>query len=229
MTLANPKATLVSALAARFPASFHIRQPAPPVTLATGIPGLELPRGAITEICGATSSGRTSLLLAVLATATSAGEVCALVDTSDAFDPASAAEAGVGLDSLLWIRCLADPVRAIQAADLLLLGGGFGLVVLDLADVPTRLARRIPLTSWFRFRRAIENTPTALIVLEREPHAKSCAALLLEMSRRAVHWSGSPNARLLRGFSLHAVPRKPTSASSATFQASGFWLPASGF
>ena len=67
----------------------------------------------------------------------------------------------------------------MKATDLLLQGGGFGLVVVDLGDVPAQAARRVPLTSWFRFRRAVENTRTVLMVLEQEPYAKTCASVVL--------------------------------------------------
>src|SRR6266853_5344415 len=64
-----------------------------------------LPRGCLSEICGSASSGRTSVLLAALAAATRRGEVCALVDASDALDPTSAASAGIEMGRLLWVRC----------------------------------------------------------------------------------------------------------------------------
>ena len=64
-----------------------------------------LPRGCLSQICGAASSGRTSVLLAALAAATRREEVCALVDTTDALDAISAAAAGVDLERLLWVRC----------------------------------------------------------------------------------------------------------------------------
>src|SRR6476661_7117656 len=64
-----------------------------------------LPRGCLSEICGPSSSGRTSVLLAALAAATRRHEVCALVDATDALDAVSAAAAGVELERLLWIRC----------------------------------------------------------------------------------------------------------------------------
>ena len=67
-------------------------------------PELAFPRGALIEIHRGPSTSRTSLLHTSLAAATAAGEVCALVDTSDAFDPESAAGAGVVLDRLLWVR-----------------------------------------------------------------------------------------------------------------------------
>src|SRR4051795_7813664 len=62
------------------------------------------PRGQLSELVGARSSGRTSLLLQTLAAATARGELVALVDALDMFDVESAAAAGVELDRVLWIR-----------------------------------------------------------------------------------------------------------------------------
>src|SRR6266446_7032416 len=86
-------------LAAVVPASRLDVRPAPEM-VSSGIPQLDsltggLARGCLTEICGTASSGRTSVLLLALARAIPRGEVCALVDASDAFDPASAAAAGM--------------------------------------------------------------------------------------------------------------------------------------
>src|ERR1700682_5915850 len=99
----------ISKLAAVVPASRLDVRPAPEM-VSSGIPQLDLltgglARGCLTEICGTASSGRTSVLLLALARATQRGEVCALVDASDAFDPASAAAAGVEMSRLLWVRC----------------------------------------------------------------------------------------------------------------------------
>jgi hypothetical protein len=74
--------------------------------------------------------------------------------------------------------------QALKATDLLLQSGGFGLIVVDLGDVRPEDARRVPLTTWFRFRRAIENTPTTLVIVEQEPYAKTCAALVMELKLR---------------------------------------------
>jgi len=71
--------------------------------------------------------------------------------------------------------------QALRVTDLLLQSGGFGLVMIDLGDVPLKIARRIPLTSWFRFQRAVEHTPTLLFVIAQAPCAQSCAALLLKV------------------------------------------------
>jgi hypothetical protein len=82
-----------------------------------------------------------------------------------------------------------DLEQALKATDLLLQAGGFGLIVLDLADIPVSAARRIPLTTWFRFRRTVENTSTALVVVEEQPHAKSCASLVMEFAAKQTSWS----------------------------------------
>lgn len=166
-----------------------------------------LPRGCLTEICGPASSGRTALLLAALSAATQRREFCALVDASDALDPQSAAAAGVQLERLLWIRCgessppqkhfstgqKSDSKRnegrnaenrlaqVLRVTDLLLESGGFGVVALDLADLPPQAARRIPLATWFRFRRVVEPTSTVLLTLAPQPIAGSCSSLVMKL------------------------------------------------
>jgi hypothetical protein len=78
-----------------------------------------------------------------------------------------------------------DPVeQALRAADLLLQSHGFGMVAIDLAGVPVKMARRIPLTTWFRFRRTVENTPTILLVIGQQSCAQSCASLSLKLGSR---------------------------------------------
>jgi recombination protein RecA len=70
----------------------------------------------------------------------------------------------------------------LKVTDLLLQSNGFGMIALDLGDVPVQSARRIPLASWFRFCRAVEHTPTALLVLEQQPIAGSCSSMVLQVS-----------------------------------------------
>ena len=177
------------------------------------------PRGALSEIIGPDSSGRTTLIHSLLAASTSKLEICAYVDTCDSFDPVSAAAAGVALSQLLWIRCGNNAGHALKAADYLLHAGGFGVVVLDLCQVSARVANRIPISYWYRFRLAIENTPTILALSEKQSLAKSCAALVLEMKRKRTAWTGAPGFELLRGVELEAVPRKPIRPMSASFKA----------
>ncbi len=71
--------------------------------------------------------------------------------------------------------------QVLRSTDLLLESGGFGLIVLDLADLPLQSARRIPLTTWFRFRRAVEHKPTILLAIEQQPIAGNCSTLLLRL------------------------------------------------
>jgi recombination protein RecA len=282
----------------------------------TGIPELDallaggIPRGSLIELCGSSSSGRTSVSFSLLAAATQRQEACAYVDVSDSLDPLSLASAGVDLARLLWIRCGSHPptgapkarsqqssvaspapqkaslpfwensgrkhkhseswqhprdqIRGIESAlpsimgyghteapknaansrklqpgtlpfpeseavpriatlrptaptvsasngnlrqkkgtpgpwqrldqalrttDLLLHSGGWGVVIFDLGGIPWIDARRIELSTWFRFRRTIENTPTVLVLLAEESCAKSCSSLVLHCRRKQENWT----------------------------------------
>src|SRR2546421_3148388 len=186
-----PPAALQSILDGRFAEVMQFREKPARDAFPSGIPSLDFPCGAVTEIYGPPSSGRTTLLLSALAQATQREEVCALVDVDDTFDPASAAAAGVALDRLLWIRCGGNAERALKVTDLVVQGGGFGMVAMDLGNTPPETARRIPPASWFRFRHAVQNTRSVLLVLEQAPYARTCAALSLEARREAVTWSGN--------------------------------------
>ncbi len=73
-------------------------------------------RGEITEIVGRPSSGRTSLFTACLRDVTRREAVAALVDAEQAFDPASAARAGVDLRRLLCSGCAAAAVATWRSA-----------------------------------------------------------------------------------------------------------------
>src|SRR5260370_20944381 len=79
--------------------------------------------------------------------------------------------------------------QALKTTDLLLHGGGWGVVVFDLGGISWVDARRIELSTWFRFRRAIENTPTILLLLVAESCANSWASLVLRCQRRADNLS----------------------------------------
>lgn len=197
------------ALAGRHLSPFDYRDRKIADTVSAGIAEIDeltggLPRGGLTEICGPPCSGRTSLLLAALASRTAEGEVCALVDGRDAFDPYSAETAGVDLANLLWVRCH-NIDQSLRATDLLLQSGGFGLIVLDLSDIPAETVRHVPLNAWFRFRRAVEDTPTIFLLLAQESNAKTCASLVLRMEAESAKWLGEcPTTRLLDGFETRA-------------------------
>lgn len=332
------------------PASALEVRPAPDM-VSFGIASLDaltggVPRGGLTEMVGPTSSGRTSVMISLMAEITRRQEVCALIDVTGSFDPMSAEKAGVDLKRLLWIRTsgnreqankeqaktvtfaakpplpsgrppvdhgitngcfeatrgrrepalmnkIAPPAKniswsihenydsrlrhamvsgngearqksatlttptaskpapmrvnaasvaeakkakwdrldqALKAADLLIQSGGFGLIVIDLGDIPAEQARRIPLTSWFRFQRAIENTPAILLVIARDSCAKTCASLVMNLS--ATPKTSGPemtHVRLLDGLNVHVdlartrLERKPVRSVGANLATSTSW------
>src|SRR5262245_8296298 len=160
-----------------------------------GIPELDsltggIPRGAITEVLGPAGSGRAALMLSALAHSTASPELCALVDT-DMLDVASAAGAGIDLERLLWVRCPEIVDDALKATEMLLRSGCFGLVALDLTGISAKQANHISSACWIRFRRAIENGRTGLLVMEAYPCARAAAALALKLSSQQAIWEGS--------------------------------------
>ncbi|MBV9303573.1 MAG: hypothetical protein JOY62_02415 [Acidobacteriaceae bacterium] len=190
-----------------------------PVFLPLEVPALKrlwkkgLTRGGIAEVYGNRSSGRTSVYLHILAQVTARGEVCAVVDLHNSFHPGSAATVGVRLEQLLWVRCQGNAEHAMHAADLLLHAGGFGAVVLDLCEASARVLNRIPLSYWYRFRRAIENTPAILVVCSGIQQVKSSANSSLWLKRKALHWSGQAPFYLLRSLEFTAALRTPRAVS----------------
>ena len=201
MRAAISKAEIESEITSRFGSAFKLHEKRTAEVISTGIPQIDsfifggLPRGAITEVFGPASSGRTSFMLSALAHATNHEEVCALVDTNNVFDPQSAVRAEINCERLLWIRCANNLEHAFKATDLLLQGGGFGLVLLDLGNVPGKSARRIISSWWYRFRRTLEATPTALVVIAEESCVRSCASLALELKGEKCLWSSSDKLR----------------------------------
>jgi recombination protein RecA len=265
-----------SALAHKMPSALTPRARVVRPTTPTGIDGVDalleggLPVGALTEIVGPESSGRTSLALSSIAQLTTAGKVCAWVDVGDMLKPECASAAGIALPYLLWVRCgvyresvpaastrfelpqsclvrpepikglhgggcgthprqesksvaralegffgtekpnhdavvsarppfgkvvrpaqeapLATPLspwarieQALKVTDLLLQGGGFSAVVLDMASVPARYTSRIPLAHWFRYRAAAEHSRSSVLLLSQHACANSSAGLVLHL------------------------------------------------
>jgi recombination protein RecA len=168
----------------------------------TGVPALDarlgggFPRGQLSEIIGSPSSGRSSLLLSMIAAATARGELAAVVDALDMLDVESAAAAGVSLDRLLWIRghVVANPgmcrdmnqralEQAIRALALVLQAGNFGLVAFDAAEAPAGALKRLPFTTWLRLQRMLEATQTVCVLVGPEPMARSSAGLTLQLGQ----------------------------------------------
>jgi recombination protein RecA len=96
--------------------------------LALGVGGL--PRGRIVEIFGPESSGKTTLLYHVLASAQRLGGICAFIDAEHSMDPAYAKRIGVDIDELL----VSQPdhgEQALEIADLLIRSGAVDVVAID--------------------------------------------------------------------------------------------------
>ena len=188
-------------LESRFPAALSPMPQTVRETAAAGIAEIDsllsggFPVGAISEITGPATSGRTCLALAFIAERTSEGKVCAWIDVNDALDPESAAANGVQLRRLLWVRCRNKAERAngkpwsrleqaLRAVDLLLQAGGFAAIVLDMADIAAEHGSRIPLATWYRFRHAAEQSRCCLVVLGSDAYAQSSAEIVLECAPR---------------------------------------------
>jgi hypothetical protein len=139
--------------------------------LPTGIADLDglleggLPRGRLTELVAtgrtpagrrspapapraSTSTGATTLAYRLASSVTSRAEqLVAWIDAADALDPTSASAAGVDLTRVLWVRP-PDLGAAFSASELVLAGGGFPLVVLDMLSAGrSRAAQRTSFTA----------------------------------------------------------------------------------
>jgi hypothetical protein len=212
-------------------------------TISTGIDSLDTSleggwrRGEISEILGGPSTGRASVLCATLAAATARGELVALVDAFDRVDPVTAAATGLDVSRLLWVRgpslspsardSIVGPalMRAVRACDLIVRGGGFGVVALDLAGAPPRALRDLAASTWMRLAHSNAGQSTVCLLVGEHPMGRSArgVSVRLESTRR---WSGnSPQSRRFAGFEIRAEfqqSRRPVVPSSTwTLRAAG--------
>ncbi len=193
----------------------------PPGHFQTGVPEVDrllrggIPFGALSEISGPPSSGRTSLALTLLAKVTRAGELVGEVDAVDAFDPLSAERAGVDLDRVLWVRAKSWR-EALRCSERLLQTEGFPLVLLDWTTQPSE---SVPTAAWIRLTRMAASSRTAMLLLSTERLAGSHAELALEMQIARARFSDAP--ALLEELETRAVLVRhrtaPIGQTSATF------------
>lgn len=193
------------------------------------------PRGQLSELVGPCSSGRTSLILRVLAAAAARGELVALVDALDRFDVPSAAAAGLDFSRLLWIRgrivsssgrCRDSNQRALEQAvkalALVLQAGSFDLVVFDVADAPLDALRRLPFTTWLRLQRTIEGSRTTCVLVGPAHLARSVAGVTVELAAPRAVFEGQllgglhTEARIIQA-RAHARSTEPLCVSVSTF------------
>jgi len=168
----------------------------------TGVTALDarlgggFPRGQISDIAGTRSTGRTSLLLQMVAAATRRQELVALVDVLDMLDVVSAEAAGIDLGRVLWIRGQVVPNpglchdrnpraldHAIKAITLVLQAGNFGLVVFDASGAPAPLLARLPFTTWRRLQRVIEGSQTTCVLVGDAPIARSAGGVTVQLTK----------------------------------------------
>jgi len=225
----------------RIPGALTIYERSAPEVFSSGIPVIDremggVPKSALTQMCAPSgvTSGRTTLLLSLLAQVTGKEQFCALVDASDCFDPESADAVGVCLSRLLWVRCIERGMKAVEqafkSADILIQNGGFGVIAIDLGNVDEKLIRKIPLTTWFRFARVMEALPTALVILLPYSAAQSCAALTLNLGASA-QWSGTDavsHTRLISNVEFNVEvgrtrTKKPVQSTSNNFTVRPQW------
>ena len=174
--------------AAIFPSRTRLRLP---VATLDAVLGGGLPCGAITEIVGAMSAGRTTLARVLIGAALQAGECAAWIDLPNAFDPD-----GLGseteLERMLWV-CPRDRTMAVRAVEHVLDGGGFRVVVLDLDGNASE--RPLPAAAWLRMGRAAVRRDAAIVVLGSLHIVGPFATLSLEVrsSRRVFVGERGPS------------------------------------
>jgi hypothetical protein len=121
------------------------------------------PAGKVGELVGV-GSGKTTVAVRTLAETTGRGELGLWVDACGELDPASLAAWGVWLECLLVVR-VQEVLQAVRAVELVLAGGGFTTVVVDLGERGGAGERKLPL----RLARAVERAGVVGLVLTEKP------------------------------------------------------------
>lgn len=173
------------------------------------------PRGKLSELYGQRSCGRTTLALHLLAACTRRGEMAAWIDACDALHPLSLVAAGVELPRVLWVRPH-NWREALRAAEIVLLGKGFSLVVLDWGDGPTHLANA---AWWMRLQRAAAQAQAVLLILAPCSVAGSFAALRLHLCAQGACWLKVGQRLVLQGLHTQiAIERQRTAPPGKRLQ-----------
>lgn len=161
-------------------------------TLATGWSELDalcaggLPRGRVSEIVGAASSGKTALALATAAHATAQGHLVAFVDPRRELYPPAAAALGVALERLLIVRPPAAPRSVARAGEILAQSRAFTLVLLDLPE-----GVRLDAAVTARLRRAAHASTAAIVLLATRRSTEDAALRLQAAASRETSSTGA--------------------------------------
>ncbi len=185
--------------------------------LPTGIAELDtsvggLPRHALTElVCSAPSCGSQLLIGQLLhAIRTATGRI-ALIESSDSFDPAS--WPADDLRCLVWLRCR-NVADALSVADLFARDANLNLVLLDLRRATLRELRRIPASTWYRLRRAVEQTNASLLAITPTATVPSAQLRLTLAQSLSLTAQGAPRPQLTAALAV-SVQRQRLSSQLA--------------
>ncbi len=126
--------------------------------------------------------------------------------------------------------------QAMRVTDLLLQGGGFSAIVLDMGSIAPEYATRVPLATWFRYRAAAEKTQASILLLTQHSCAKSSAELLLRLQpghalgEEATLFTGIEHhvevvRRRFMEASTNVIPlrKPPQRASAASWRSQTLW------
>jgi hypothetical protein len=124
----------------------------------------------------------------------------------------------------------------VELRFLLLQGGGFSAIVLDLGTIAPEFVSRVPLATWFRYRAGAERTQASILLLTQYACAKSSAELSLRfepakaLSDEATVFTGVEHCvevtrRRFIGASENVVPlrKPPERANAASWQSRTAW------
>jgi RecA/RadA recombinase len=222
--MVSPALSRLEAVLAARKLDATLARPASPEALApTGIAALDRAlgggwcKGEVSELVGGPTSGRTSVIVATLAAATARGEVVALVDVVDRFDPVSAAASGLDLTRVLWVRgpAMSPPGRpalvalalrqAVRSLDLVVRAGGFGVVVLDAAGVPSRAFGELAASTWLRLAHANAGRSSVCLLMGDAPVGRSARGVSVRLTS-VGEWTGaSLQSRRLAALAVRAT------------------------
>jgi recombination protein RecA len=99
----------------------------------------------------------------------------------ESFEPGSQQSMTTVVRSSQPFRPWSRMEQALRTTDLLLQGGGFSAIVLDMGSIAPEAVSRVPLATWFRYRAAAERTQSSIVLLTQHSCAKSSAELLLRL------------------------------------------------
>jgi hypothetical protein len=104
-----------------------------------------------------------------------------------------------------------------------------------MADIPPIQARRVPLTTWYRFRFQVEKARMLFLLLTRSACANSCAAITLKCKAARANWQQATekSSSLLTGLhfciqvtrnrTVNSYGKKPAASTEARWSSTTLW------